>query len=158
MRYLTLAEVLDLQRRVLDASGGSAGVRDLGALESAVAQPLASFGAQDLYPSLVEKAAALAFSLVKNHAFGDGNKRLAHAAMEVFLVLNGAELACGVDEQEQFWLALAAGQKSRALTSWPGSRLTLEMQHPGANEGAAERGDATDGGCAACALRATRVN
>ena len=68
---------------------------------------------------MVEKAAALAFSLVKNHAFIDGNKRVAHFAMEVFLSLNGKELHCGVDEQEAFWLALAAGQKSRGgLVSW----------------------------------------
>jgi len=119
MRHLTLAEVLELHRRILAESGGSAGVRDLGALESAVAQPLASFGGQDLYSSLVEKAAALAFSLVKNHAFVDGNKRAAHAAMDVLLVLNGAEFQCNVDEQEQFWLSLAAGEKSRAdLVAW----------------------------------------
>ena len=119
MRYLTLAETLELHRRILAESGGSAGVRDLGALESAVAQPLASFGGQDLYPSLVEKGAALAFSLVKNHAFVDGNKRVAHAAMEVFFLLNGAELHAAVDEQEEFWLELAAGQRSREeLVEW----------------------------------------
>ncbi len=119
MRHLSLAEVLALHQRLLRRSGGAAGIRDLGALESAVAQPLASFGDQDLYPSLIEKAAALAFSLMKNHAFVDGNKRLSHAAMEVLLLLNGHEVECGVDEQEAFWLALAAGEKSRGdLVAW----------------------------------------
>jgi death-on-curing protein len=119
MRYLTLAEVLALHQQILQDSGGTLGIRDVGLLESAIAQPLAAFGGQDLYPSLIEKAAALAFSLVSNHPFVDGNKRVAHAAMEVFLVLNGHEIDCPVDEQETFWLRLAAGQGSRSdLVDW----------------------------------------
>lgn len=69
MRYSTLDEVLELQRLILAQSGGSAGVRDRGALDSAVAQPRMTFGGQDLYPTFAEKAAALGFSLVKNHPF-----------------------------------------------------------------------------------------
>jgi death-on-curing protein len=119
MRYLTLAEVLALHQRLMQESGGPSGLRDLALLESAVAQPLASFGGQDLYGSLVEKAAALAYSLISNHPFVDGNKRVAHAAMEVFLVLNGHEIECPMDEQETTWLRLAAGEQSRAeLVAW----------------------------------------
>ncbi len=119
MRYLTLAEVLALHHRLMQDSGGPWGLRDLGLLESAVAQPFASFGGQDLYPSLVDKAAAFAYSLVSNHPFVDGNKRIAHAAMEVFLVLNGHELECPTDEQEKVWLRLAAGEQSRTeLVTW----------------------------------------
>jgi death-on-curing protein len=59
MRYLSIAEVLDLHERLLTTSGGGAGVRDLGALESAVSQPHAAFGGKDLYPDLVSKAASL---------------------------------------------------------------------------------------------------
>jgi death-on-curing protein len=119
MRYLTLAEVLALHHRLMQESGGPWGLRDLGLLESAVAQPLGAFGAQDLYPSLVEKAAALAYSLVSNHPFVDGNKRVAHAAMEVFLVLNGYEVECPTEEEEAVWLRLAAGKQSRAeLVAW----------------------------------------
>ena len=87
MRYLTLGEVVDLHRRLLHATGGASGIRDFGALESAIAQPKATFGGVDLYPTLVEKAAALAFSLVQGHPFVDGNKRVGHAAMEIFRVL-----------------------------------------------------------------------
>ena len=65
------------------------GVLSLAALESAVAQPYMAFGGQELYPSLADKAAALAFSLIQNHAFVDGNKRVGHVALETFLVLNG---------------------------------------------------------------------
>ena len=64
MRYLTLGEAAELHRLVLAATGGAPGIRDLGALESAIAQPKAVFGGADLYPTLIEKAAALCFALV----------------------------------------------------------------------------------------------
>lgn len=115
MRYLSLAEVLELHRRVIEQAGGSMGLRDMGALESAVAQPRMTFGGEDLYPSLVGKAAALCFSLVQNHPFVDGNKRVGHAAMETFLVLNGFEIDATTDEQEKLILTLAAGELSREL-------------------------------------------
>jgi len=119
MRYLSLAEVLELHRMIIEQAGGSSGLRDLGAVESAVAQPRMTFGGADLYPSLVEKAAALCFSLVKNHPFVDGNKRVGHAAMETFLVLNGLDIDASIDEQEQLMLSLAAGQLSREdLVGW----------------------------------------
>ena len=71
-------------------------------------------------PTVVEKAAALGFSLVKNHPFLDGNNRTGHAAMEVFLILNGYEIGASVDEQEQIILQLAAGEMERkAFTEWP---------------------------------------
>jgi death-on-curing protein len=119
MRYLALAEVVELHRRLLEATGGAAGIRDLGALESAIAQPKMMFAAVDLYPTLVEKAAALCFSLVDNHPFVDGNKRVGHAAMETFLVLNGAEVDAGLGDQERVMLDLAAGRIDRdQLADW----------------------------------------
>jgi len=119
MRYLTLNEVLVLYRRVIRESGGAAGIRDLGLLESALAQPRQTFSGIELYPSIVEKAAALGFSLIKNHPFIDGNKRIGHAAMEVFLVLNGYEIQATVDEQERIILDVAAGRVNRAaFTDW----------------------------------------
>src|SRR5438477_4649504 len=92
IRYLTLDEVLELHRLALQQSGGLQGVRDLGGLDSALTQPRMAFGGQDLYPSLAEKAAARGFSLVCNHPFVDGNKRVGHAALETFLVLNGWDM------------------------------------------------------------------
>jgi len=119
MRYLTLDEVLELHRLALEQSGGARGIRDSGALESATAQPYMAFGGQDLYPTVVEKASALAFSLIKNHPFVDGNKRVGHLAMETFLVLNGHELAAAVEEQEQVILRVADGSMSRdEFTGW----------------------------------------
>ena len=119
MRFLTLGEVLALHRRILSESGGGSGVRDLGAIASAVAQPRMTVVGKDAYPTLIEKAAALGYSLVRSHGFVDGNKRIAHAAMEVFLVLNGIEIQASVDDQERFVLSLAAGEVSReGLTEW----------------------------------------
>jgi len=112
-RFLSLAEVLDLYGRVLVAGGGSSAIRDLGALESALAQPRATFDDVELYPTLVEKAAALGFSLIRNHPFVDGNKRIGHAALEVFLVLNGQQLAASVDDAERVILGVAAGTIGR---------------------------------------------
>jgi len=119
MRLLTLGEVLALHRRILAETGGAPGVRDLNAIASAVAQQRVSAGGVDAYPSIIEKAAALAYSLVGNHGFIDGNKRIGHAAMEVLLVLNGIEIPASIDEQERLMLSLAAGQVSRAeLVEW----------------------------------------
>lgn len=88
-------------------------MRDLAALESALFQPPMTFGDEDLYPTLVDKAAALGFSIVMNHPFLDGNKRTGHAVMETFLVLNEMEINVSVDEQEQVILALASGNLKR---------------------------------------------
>jgi death-on-curing protein len=119
MRYLTVGEILELYRRVMAQSGGAVGIQNLGALESAVAQPRMTFGGQDLYSDLTEKAAALGFSLIRNHPFVDGNKGLGHAAMETFLLLNGHEIRADVDEQERVILQVASAEIGReALTEW----------------------------------------
>ena len=113
MRYLTLAEVLDLQRRVIEQSGSADGVRDLGGLESALAQPQMTFGGEQFYPNIESEATAVCYSLVMNHPFVDGNKRIGHAAMETLLVMNGFELVADVDDAEKIILSLAAGDLSR---------------------------------------------
>ncbi len=119
IRYLTLSELIHLHERIIKQSGGAPGLLDSGSLESALQQPRQTFDGEDLYPSTVEKAAALAFSLILNHPFLDGNKRLGHAAMEVFLVLNGFELSAAVEEQERIILQVAAGELRRVdFTSW----------------------------------------
>ena len=119
IRTLSVNEVLELHSRVMQASGGSLGLLDLGGLESAVAQPRMAFGGEELYPTLPEKAAALGFSLIQNHPFVDGNKRTGHAAMETFLVLNGHEIKAAVDEQQTVLLRVAASQMKReAFLEW----------------------------------------
>lgn len=124
MRYLTLGEVLELHRRLVAQTGGATALRDLGALESAVAQPRMTFGGEDLYPDLPAKAAAMGFSLIRNHPFLDGNKRIGHAAVETFLVLNGFELDAPVPEAEQVVLEVAQGMRERAVfVEWIRSHL-----------------------------------
>ncbi len=123
-RFLSLAEVLDLYGRVLAAGGGSSAIRDLGALGSALAQPRATFDDVDLYATLIDKAAALGFSLIRNHPFVDGNKRIGHAALEVFLVLNGQQLDAPVDDAERVILGVAAGTIGREeFAAWIRERL-----------------------------------
>ncbi len=82
-----------------------------------MSQPLQSFGGNDLYAEIVDKAAALAFFLASNHPFVDGNKRVAHAALAVTLRLNGYVLVAPIDEQERITLSLASGELTRAQFS-----------------------------------------
>ena len=116
--FLSLDEVLAIHERVIDRFGGAVGVRDVGLLESALYRPQTGY-----YRDLAEMAAALFESLLMNHPFLDGNKRTGHAAMEVFVLLNGLELDAPVDEQERVMLGLAAGELSRdAFVDWLRSR------------------------------------
>jgi len=86
--YLTIAEVLAIHKRQIDQYGGIEGIRDSGLLESAVFRPQTGY-----YNSVAEEAAALLESLVNNHPFLDGNKRIAFAAAHTFLLVNGFDLA-----------------------------------------------------------------
>jgi death on curing protein len=118
-RYLTLLEVMDIHRWSLQGFGGLDGVRDQGLLESALAAPQMAFGGVELHPTVIEKAAALAFSLIMNHAFVDGNKRVGFWAMDTFLRLNGCCVEGSAEEGEAMCLALASGGMTREqLTGW----------------------------------------
>lgn len=126
MRYLSLQEVISLHSLLISQSGGSSGLRDRGALESAVAQPEASFGGKDLYADLASKAAALGHSLIQNHPFVDGNKRIGHGAMEVFLLLNGHEIDASVDDQEKIIIEVASGKVSRIeFSEWISKHMVV---------------------------------
>lgn len=128
MRYITVEEVLELHRRIIRQSGGSLGVRDRGSLESSVLQPLQAFGDEELYPTLPEKAAALGYFLIQNHAFIDGNKRIGHAALETVLLLNGYELSASVDEQEMVVLSVARGELRREeFAEWVQQHIVAEQ-------------------------------
>jgi death on curing protein len=124
MNFLDIDDVLTLHQRLILQSGGSAGLLDRGKLESALAQPQMTFDGQELYPTIIEKAAALGYSLIQNHAFVDGNKRIGHAVMETFLVLNRFEISASTDEQEAIILQIAASQMSRDdFTTWLQNRV-----------------------------------
>lgn len=119
IRYLTMTETIAIYQRLMAQSGGLVGIRSMDGLYAAVYQPQMTFDGNDLYPTVADKAAALAYSLIQNHPFVDGNKRIGHAAMEVFLILNGYELSASVDEQETLILEIASGVVSRTvLAGW----------------------------------------
>ncbi len=105
--YLSKNQVLVLHTLILKETGGQTGLGDEGLLESALGRPQASFAGQDLYPSLAGKAAALMHSLVSNHPFVDGNKRVAVASAELFLLINGYRVEADNVALEELTLASA---------------------------------------------------
>jgi death-on-curing protein len=117
--YLSLEQVLDLHRRQLRLFGGAAGLRDRGALESAVARPQMTFGGEDLYPEIEDKAAALMHSLVTNHPFVDGNKRVGAHVCLLLPMVNGVEPTFSPAELTAITLATARGEvNAEALSIW----------------------------------------
>jgi len=122
--WLEKAVVLGFHDRQIAEHGGSAGVRDEGLLESALARPQQLHAYGDPAPDLADLAAALAFGLARNHPFVDGNKRTAHVAYRTFLELNGAELVATDEEKYVSILALAEGRLSeRDFAAWLRARL-----------------------------------
>lgn len=109
MEYLTPPQILFIHHRLIETTGGSHGIRDLGALQAAAARPQATFGGDDLYADLSTKAAALMQSLIKNHPFLDGNKRTAIAAAGLFLRRNGLRLIASQEQLYEFTMEMAAG-------------------------------------------------
>ncbi|CBE69799.1 MAG: type II toxin-antitoxin system death-on-curing family toxin [Candidatus Methylomirabilis oxygeniifera] len=112
--FLSLDEVTEIHREMIERYGGSAGIRDMGLLQSAVAMPQASFGGQFLHADLFEMAAAYLFHLVQNHPFIDGNKRVGTAAAMVFLELNGVEVKVSNALLAATVLDLAQGKIAKA--------------------------------------------
>lgn len=118
-RFFTLAEIIRLQQWIIQTTGGKSGVLDLRAIDSAVAQPQMTFGGANFYPTVTDKAAALGFSLIKNHGFDDGNKRIGYMAVRMFLRMNKHDLTGTVDEKAAVIFALAASEIGREeFTEW----------------------------------------
>jgi death-on-curing protein len=117
--YLSLDQVLALHKAQIDEYGGAHGVREKGGLEAAIARPQMTFGGEDLYPGIADKGAALWHSLVMNHPFIDGNKRIGAMAAEFFLGLNGVDLLATDEELVAATMAAARGEMSaEALAIW----------------------------------------
>jgi death-on-curing protein len=124
--WLDKAVVLAIHDRQLAEHGGSAGVRDEGLLESAVARPQQLHAYGDPVPELADLAAALGHGIARNHPFVDGNKRTAHVAYRTFLALNGAELVATDEEKYVAMLALAEGKLTEhAFADWLRDHLQL---------------------------------
>ena len=119
MITLTKEQILMLHNQLIEATGGSKGIRDEGMLESALMNPYQSFGGIELYPSIQAKAAQLCFGIVKDHPMIDGNKRLGIHVMLVFLALNGYKLSYGQKELSDTILSLAEGKlQSEDILQW----------------------------------------
>ena len=119
MIRLSKSQILLIHDQLISETGGSSGLRDEGMLDSALNAPFQTFGGEDVYPSLQQKAARLCFGLVKNHPFVDGNKRIGAHAMLVFLALNGIELQYTQSELSDVILQLAAGEiEATDLLRW----------------------------------------
>ena len=112
-------KVLLLHKLIAEETGGSVGIRDEALLESALENAFSGFGGQEFYPSKEEKGARLGYTLISNHAFVDGNKRIGMYVMLTFLEVNGIHLDCTNDEIVEVGLAVASGAMDYdALLKW----------------------------------------
>ena len=108
-RFLSISQVLDIHQDEINSFGGTSGVRDEGLLDSALAQPQATFGGELLHPTIHEQAAAYLYHLAMNHPFIDGNKRTAFAVMDTFITLNGYSL--NLSEEQAYNLVIQVVQR-----------------------------------------------
>ena len=112
-------KVLLLHKLIAEETGGSVGIRDEALLESALENAFSGFGGQEFYPSKEEKGARLGYTLISNHAFVDGNKRIGMYVMLTFLEVNGIHLDCTNNEIVEVGLAVASGAMDYdALLKW----------------------------------------
>ena len=119
MIRLTKQQVIMLHQDVIAQSGGSPEIRDEGLLDSALNAPSQTFAGMELYPTIIDKAAHLGYSLIKNHAFVDGNKRIGTHVMLAFLMLNGIDVDYEDEGLIQLILGVAAGEiSSEQLLAW----------------------------------------
>ncbi len=119
MKTLTIQQVLFIHSRLIAETGGTVGLRDIGLLESAMARPFASFDGKDLYPELFEKASAMLDSIVNNHPFLDGNKRVGITSAVLFLRMNGRLLKCTQAELESITMQVATNHAPiDEITTW----------------------------------------
>ena len=112
MIKLSINDAIFLHKKIIDKTGGIKGIRDIGLLEMAVNSPFVSFGGKDLYKTLEEKAEQLCNSLIRNHPFLDGNKRVGILTMLVFLDLNNKKLNITNEEIISLGLRIAKGNEN----------------------------------------------
>ena len=119
MILLSKQQLIAIHDQIVLATGGTTGIRDEGLLDAAIAAPWQTFGGNELFPSLEEKAARLGYGLVNNHPFIDGNKRIAAVATLEILALNGVNLSYSQSELSDIFLEVAAGQSNHGvLLEW----------------------------------------
>jgi death-on-curing protein len=123
--YISVEQLLAVHAALVEQFGGSSGLRDRGGLEAAAARPAMTFDGEDLYPDVCAKAAALMHSLVMNHPFVDGNKRVGALAAEAFLEINSHRILASDEELEDVTMATARGElDTERLAIWLRQRTT----------------------------------
>lgn len=126
IRFLSVDDILAIHRRMVVEFGGDSGLRDRGLLESAIAMPRATFAGDFLHQSVPAMAAAYHYHLCSNHPFLDGNKRVAVASAEIFLLINGYELMASDDELIEITMSIAQSATSKeTLTVFFEANVTL---------------------------------
>lgn len=116
---ISVKDALRIHDIIIEKFGGTAGMRDGSLLESALARPFATFDNKELYPSPVEKAAAIAESVIVNHPFLDGNKRTGYVLMRLLLLKNGCDISATLEEKYDFVVGIAAGKlKTAEILKW----------------------------------------
>ena len=118
-RAPSLKQVIMFHAAAMAEHGGEEGLRDEGLLDAAISAPFQTWGGQDLFPSLIEKAARLTFGILTNHPFVDGNKRTAEIALLYFLRINSINIEYTQTEIYELIMAVASGNKSHEdIVSW----------------------------------------
>ena len=118
MNKLTMGQIVNMHRLIIQETGGSEGIKDEGLLESALSVPFQTFDGEDLYKTIRAKAAKLSFLLINNHSFIDGNKRIGTLAMLVFLEINGIEIKCTDDELINLGIGIVSVEGTFRLSSF----------------------------------------
>jgi len=119
MKYITINYILKLHKKIIVTTGGSHGIRDMGLLKSALENSKSTFGGKDLYPKIENKCASVCYSIINNHAFLDGNKRIGIYVMILLLEYNGVKLKYTQTELIKFGLDIAKGDlNQKNILEW----------------------------------------
>jgi len=116
---ISIKEAEQIHKILIDTFGGAHGIRDLSALESALKRPFQTFDNKELYPRPIDKAAALAESILNNHPFVDGNKRTGYVLMRLLLLQNGQDIDATQQNKYEFVISIASGKiRFEEIVSW----------------------------------------
>lgn len=116
---ISVKEVEEIHKLLIDKFGGSDEIRHLGGLESTLARPFQTFESKELYSTVIDKEAALIESLLMNHPFVDGNKRTGYLLMRIYLISNGMDILANQEEKYNFVMSIASGKtKFEEIVKW----------------------------------------
>ena len=122
---ISIKETEEIHKLVIEMFGGSHGIRDYNALNSALARPFQTFDNKDLYSDTIQKAASLIESILINHPFIDGNKRTGYVLLRMFLIQNGVDISATQEEKYEFVIGIASGKiKYEQILDWLQKHIT----------------------------------